>query len=482
MADLIDAEPITTTIRGITPETFDFWSYKRAVDSDGPMHVANHIVDGQIVGQKIRKANKNFSVRGKMDTLYGRWLWPSTGKRVVITEGELDALSVSQAQGNKWPVVSVPTGAPGALKSIRASIDWLLGFEEIVLMLDNDEPGIAAAKECAQVFPPGRCKIAKLPLKDANMMLQAGRVEELIRSIWNADAYRPDGIVTVRDVIDKAMEPPQVGYPFAWPTLTEKTFGRRPGDLIGLGAGTGIGKTDWFTQQAMYDMTVLGLKAGLLFLEQDPAETLVRMGGKYAKKRFHIPGAYWTEPEKRAALEALADAGMVMYDNWGACEWATVAQRIEYMATALDCKVIYLDHLTALAALEDDENSAFKVIMAQLAGLAKRLGVIVHYISHLSTPEKGKSHEEGGRVTLRHFRGSRTIPIWTHFVIALERDQQHEDPRMRHITTLRVLKDRFTGNSTGFTMYLGYDQETGELHETTLPDSHEGFGDTDVGL
>jgi twinkle protein len=38
---------------------------------------------------------------------------------LTITEGEIDALSVSQAQGNKWPVVSVPTGAKGAVKPLR---------------------------------------------------------------------------------------------------------------------------------------------------------------------------------------------------------------------------------------------------------------------------------------------------------------------------------------------------------------------------
>lgn len=470
-------DPIDSTIRGINPETFEFWSYRRTTGPNGTVHLANHFVGGELVGQKIRGAGKTFSVVGKMDTLYGRWLWPSTGKKIVITEGELDALSMSQVQGNKWPVVSVPNGAAGAVASIRKSMDWLMGYEEVILMFDQDKPGQDAAYECAALFPPGGCKIAKLPLNDANEMLKAGRVEELIRAMWNAEAYRPDGIVSIADVRARAMEDPIMGYPFAWPTLTQETYGRRPGDLIGLGAGTGIGKTDWFTQQAMYDLTVLGLKAGLLFLEQSPHETAVRMAGKLCKKRLHIPNAGWTLADKSDALDALAEAGMVMYDNWGACEWSIVSQRIEYMATALGCKVIYLDHLTALAAMEEDENAAFKVIMAELAGQAKRLDIIVHYISHLTTPEKGPSHEEGGRVTLRHFRGSRTIPMWTHFVIALERNQQHDDVRMRHVTTLRVLKDRYTGNSTGFTMFLGYDQETGELHETELPSFDGGFPD-----
>lgn len=473
--NLLEGEPIGETVRGITPETFAHWKYTRTKTSDGTVHLANHFKDGRLIGQKIRGANKKFSVKGELDDLYGRWLWPNNGKRVIITEGELDALSVSQVQGNKWPVVSVPNGAQGAAKSIRKAIDWLLGFEEIVLMLDNDEVGITAAVECAQLLPPGRVKIARLPLKDANEMLKAGQTEELVRAIWNASPYRPDGIVTPADVREKALAPVEIGYPWCWPALTEATFGRRPGEVYTLGAGTGVGKTDVFTQQAMYDLTKLELNVGILFLEQAPAETATRMAGKLAGRRFHIPNAGWTQDEKAAAVDTLIDTGrLFMYDSFGATEWEVISSRIEYMATALGCQSIYLDHLTALAAAEDDERKALEKIMAEAAGLAKRLNIMLHVISHLATPEKGASHEEGGRVTIRHFKGSRAIGFWSHFMFGLERDQQAEDIRMRHITVYRCLKDRNTGNATGFTFYLGYDQDTGSLFETTLPEDDSG--------
>ena len=51
---------------------------------------------------------------------------------MTITEGELDALSLSQAQGNKWPVVSVPNGAQGAAKAVAQAITWLETFDEVV--------------------------------------------------------------------------------------------------------------------------------------------------------------------------------------------------------------------------------------------------------------------------------------------------------------------------------------------------------------
>jgi twinkle protein len=54
-------------------------------------------------------------------------------------------------------------------------------------------------------------------------------------------------------------------------------------------------------------------------------------------------------------------------------------------------RLFYLDHLTALAAAEDDERTALKRIMAEMASLAKELRVIIHFISHLSTPKASRT-------------------------------------------------------------------------------------------
>ncbi|NSZ01587.1 hypothetical protein G6M64_20650 [Agrobacterium tumefaciens] len=107
--------------------------------------------------------------------------------------------------------------------------------------------------------------------------------------------------------------------------------------------------------------------------------------------------------------------------------------------------------------------------MAEIGGLVKELDCMIILISHLATPE-GKPHEEGGRVMIRHFKGSRSIGFWCHYMFGLERDQQHENEELRSITTFRVLKDRYTGQATGKVIYLGYEQETGRLFETTLPE------------
>ena len=102
--------------------------------------------------------------------LYGVWKF-SGGKHLVITEGEIDALSVSQAMDNKWPVVSLPNGAQSATKAIANCYDWLDRFERIVLMFDMDKPGQEAVNLVAPLLPPGKTCVAVLPRKDANETL-----------------------------------------------------------------------------------------------------------------------------------------------------------------------------------------------------------------------------------------------------------------------------------------------------------------------
>jgi twinkle protein len=102
--------------------------------------------------------------------------------------------------------------------------------------------------------------------------------------------------------------------------------------------------------------------------------------------------------------------------------------------------------------------------MTDLSSLARELNVSMFIISHLNTPE-GKSHEEGGRVTLKNFFGSRAIGQWSNFVLGIERDQQCADENLKNVSTLRVLKDRYTGRSTGTCLYLDYNAETGRLTE-----------------
>lgn len=459
--------------RGLTEETCRFFGYTVGIlpREDIKVQLAPYFnADGRIVAQKWRSADKDFGVLGKLKNglpLFGQHLWRDGGKKVVITEGEIDAMSVSQLQGNKWPVVSVPNGAAGAKKSLGAALEWLERFDEVILMFDQDDPGREATAECAPLFSPGRCKVAKLPFKDANECLVRGSGAAVIDAIWSARPYRPDGILSVDDLYEEAIKEVPHGAPWWLDSLTALTYGRREGECYAFGAGTGIGKTDWFTQSIVYDATVLGLATGLLYLEQPPVETLRRLAGKLVGKVMHVPGKS-TQGEREQAMGDLRDSGRLhFYNTFGSTSWDTVKAKIRYMAVGMGCRAIYLDHLTALVAGEEDERKALDSIMSELAALALELRVYMHFISHLTRPNSQSTpHEEGGRVKQSQFRGSNAIGMWSHFMFGLERNTQAapEDDGYG-ITTFRVLKDRNTGQATGKTILLGFDKDTGRLYE-----------------
>lgn len=463
--------------RKLSAETARKWQYGVA----GDLQVANYMSDDgtSLVAQKVRTPDKRFHWRGEKGEvgLYGKWLWPKGGKRIIVTEGELDALTVSQMQDNKWPVVSIPHGAQTALKTIKRDFEYLASFETIVLAFDMDDEGREAARKCAEALPLGKVRVAKLPGKDASACWTDGKNQELYQALWNAEPFRLDGIVSAAEVASSILVKPTMGTPWKWQSITDLTYGRHPGEIIGFGGASGGGKTDFFCEQIEHDVCSLKIPTGVIFLEQTVGETIRFIMGKHLSKKLHLPDSGWTDADLERAASLASELPLYLFDHFGQMDWETIKARIIYMVKALGCKHIWLDHLTALVAGADDDNKELGRIMAQIAGLAQEMGFVFHFISHLTTPT-GTPHEEGGQVSFRHFRGSRAIMFWSHTGFGLERNQQAEDEDVKLTTTLRCLKCRLNGVATGQKRYFKYDKQTGRSNETDQappPPSTEGF-------
>jgi len=479
MNEFLHGEPIRLNARRLSEEACRKYGYWVGKDRRGKtVQIANYKRDGRIVAQKLRYKNKDFKFIGdaKEAGLFGQHLW-QPGRRLVITEGEIDCISVAQTNGLKWPVVSVPNGAQGAVKAIKRELEWVEGFDEVILMFDMDEPGQQAAQEVALLLTPGKAKIAHLPAKDPSELLQKGQPEAITTAMWSAQTKRPDGIVTFGSLKDKALTPVEIGMPWHDQRLTELTYGKRYGEVYTFGAGTGIGKTDWLMQEAAYIATETDERIGLFFLEQPPVETAKRLAGKVAHRRFHVPDGSWAQDELADAFDRLDHGQVFVYDHFGSTDWDVIESKMKHMAVAEGVKHIFLDNLTSFAAGADDERKMLEDTMARIAQFAQRYRVCIYLVSHLATPEK-TPHEEGGRVMLRHFKGSRAIGFWTHFAFGLERNTQAEDEIERNTTTFRVLKDRYTGQSNGKTLHYLYTHETGRLNPVSEPEfSDSPFGD-----
>jgi twinkle protein len=454
--------------RSIREDTCRFWSYRYGSVSGKPAQLAYYLDDTRKpVACKVRFPDKSFTFMGDMSKvgLYGQWLWPTGGKMVVITEGEIDALTVSQLQQNKWPVVSVPNGAQGAAKAIKKSLDWLNQFEQVIFMFDMDEPGIKAAKECAELFEPGKAKIASLPYKDANECLLKGSGDAVIRAMWNAQVYRPDGILCGDELWDTiTAKDTSKSIPYPWTFLNEKTHGVRTSELVTLTAGSGIGKSA-VVREIAYSILQQGETVGMIMLEESVKTTALGLMGLHLNKRLHLSMEGVSEEELKSAFDSTLGTGRVyLYDHFGSTQVDHLLSRVRTLAKSYDCKYIFLDHLSIVVSAMDESGDERKLIdrtMTLLRTLVQETGIALFVVSHLKRPE-GKGHEEGASTSLSQLRGSHAIAQLSDMVIGLERNQQGENPNE---TVFRVLKNRFSGE-TGEAGSLFYDKETGRLTET----------------
>lgn len=467
-----ECEPLT--VRGIDEETCQKFGVRVGHYKGKKVHFYPYFKDNALVACKLRDKDKNFTVIGEGNKLpfFGQNLW-SPGKMLVVTEGEIDCLTVSQVQGNKWATVSVPNGAQGASRTFRQQLEWLEQFESVIIMFDMDEPGQDAAKACAELLSPGKAKIASLGLKDPNELLLAGRGQEIIKAIWNAKEFRPDGIIAgsdLWDVVSKQETIVSVDYPFAG--LNEKTKGLRERELVTITAGSGIGKSAFVREIAYHLLVEKKQKVGMIMLEENPKRTALGLMGLYLSKPIHITKEGVDEDALKSAFDATVGSGnLYLYDHWGSSDIENLVSRVRFMARGLGCHWVVLDHLSiVVSGLGDgDERRLIDNTMTMLRTLVEETGIGLILVSHLKRPEGNKGHEEGAITSLSQLRGSHAIAQLSDMVIGLERNQQSDSP---NVTTVRVLKNRFSGD-TGIACELYYDKDTGRLSETFEQDAYK---------
>ena len=472
--------------RGISVDTCRKFGYTVAEHHGKTVQVATYSdATGSPVGQKVRGANKEFFVLGSLKAagLYGQHLWRTGGNKVIITEGEIDCLSVAQAQSLKWPVVSIPNGAQGAAASLAKQIEWLSGYKEIVLWFDNDEEGRKAVDACIAVLPPGKVKVITSPegIKDANQMLVERGAAAVVDHIWSARVMRPDGIIAGEDLtVDRLKAKAEPGWQTPYPLVNEKTRGIRPRQLWLMTAGSGVGKsTD--AREWMYAALCEGKKVGAVFLEEsveDTAKYLVALDNNVLAEDLEdnpdiLTPAQWATSHAKLFASGLYQA----YDHHGSVESENLLSKLAFLATN-GCEQIYLDHIT-IAATGLDLESTDK-LMVNLRSLIERTGVSIIAIAHLRKTGSGaQSAEEGGQISMDDIKGSGSLKQIPDVILAKERNGQAADPKLRNQSLIRVLKVR-RGGKTGPADHLQYDPKTGRVAPFT-PAEDDGLDDEPAG-
>lgn len=431
---------------------------------------------GEVVAYKCRTKAKEFFAVGdlKRGGLFGHAPSQGKGKRLVITEGEIDCLSVWQALGGRWPVVSLKNGADKetgqkVARELANSLDYLDGFEEIVLCFDQDKAGRVSADAAASILPPGKVSVVTLPgsYKDPNEMLLAGEHNALRQAVWGAKPWRPDGVVCLGDdaVIDEITKIPSIGVGYPWPFVTTQTLGFQPGQIHTIGAGSGTGKSVVCAEIALH-WRQHGLKVGYLAFEEGFGLTGRRLIGIVLNKPVYLPGTKCEPEEMRRVAKELAGedgCGFAFIDKFGSLDPDVLFTRMRYMWAALGIQAFIIDHLSILfsGSATTDERKLIDVLMTRLRMFTEETGTFAVVITHLAR-RKNDPFELGGKVTMSDARGSGAIEQLSDVFIGLERDQQAETQEERDTLGIRVVKVRL-GGRTGVADTLRYIPETGRL-------------------
>ncbi len=430
---------------------------------------------GEIVCTKVRRVeDKQFSINGTYTNklgLFGQETCRGTGKYITITEGEVDCLSVSEMFDRKWDVVSLRSGAQSAAKEIKEQLEWLEGYENIVLCFDSDKAGQIAVDAVKDLFSPNKLKIAKLPLKDASEMLMANRIREFSQAWWDAKTHRPDGIIAGVDTWERILNSRKAkSIPYPWSGLNDLVKGIRPYELVTVTSGSGMGKSQLIRELEFFLFNTTKDNIGVIALEESIDRTALGIMSMAANKPLHEDEEADPETFKEYWDSTLGTDRFYLLEHFGSTAEDTLMSHVRYLTKALDCKWIILDHLAIVVSSQEngDERKNIDAIMTKLRTLVQELGVGLFLVSHLKR-SGGLSHEEGGKISLSDLRGSQSIAQLSDIVIGMERDQQSDCEIVRNTTTIRVLKNRYTG-LTGPACYLRYDRETGRMFETTKPE------------
>jgi twinkle protein len=350
--------------------------------------------------------------------LFGWQAIPANARTVVITEGEIDALSWA-AYGHRALSVPFGGGGGGKQKWIENDFDRLDRFERIYLALDMDGPGDEAAAEIASRLGHHRCLRVRMPRKDANQCLVEGVPQSAMdAAIDSAIWFEVTGLRLPSDFTDEVTrlfwprDGERVGYRTPYGKLGDKLL-FRPAEVTIWTGDSGAGKTQLLSDCAI-DWIRQGGRICLSSLEMHPAFTLKRMCKQI------IGTDRPTEAAIKAAL-AWASSGLLVYEVTGKQKLEELLNVFDYGRSRYGCDLFVIDSLMRLGIAGDDYNSQEAVIF-RIVDWAMGTGVHVHLVAHSKKGERDR-----GSPGIEDIKGTMELGANAFNIVSVWRNRKFED-------------------------------------------------------
>lgn len=480
--------------RGLSKDVCNKYGVRHQYDEDGSIKYQYYPITKQneLCGVKWRSADKKWNNRGSADStcdLFGQVSFMSSSKRaVIISSGEIDALSIYKAlydynnnSGKNWetPPVVCGVAGEGSYRQYQNHYDWLDSFDKIYVCPDQDEPGREHLEKVVNVLPRNKVLIMDLPYKDANECLQKNKPQVIVDSYFKARSYTPSGIIgsdVLKDALLEGIRKTKIPLPPFLNNLSEMLRGgiRLP-SIVNIVGPTGIGKSSYVNELIYFWIKNSPYMVGILSLEADRSEYANVIASKHLQIKLNL--LHDDEAEqlllREDTQERLDDLFTkedgsprfyLMEERDGKLE--NIKKLIEKMIISCDCKIIVIDPIQDLfAGLSIGEQEEFS---AWLKVTIKAYGVCFICINHIRKAQGGGTE---ARYSETEVKGSSTIIQSSFLTILLNREKdpdptlsKNEQRVLMSTMTHRVSKNRATGE-TGDAGDLFYDAASHTLYD-----------------
>lgn len=365
--------------------------------------------------------------------------------RLVITEGQIDALSCAEAGVRN--AVSVPNGAQGS-SWINNCWDWLVQFKEVVVFGDNEHGHITLLDMIRSRLPAEvrvLCvrSIDYLGEKDANDILLKHGVENVRLAVENAEVPKMRNVKELADVraVDiNDLERLKTGIR----ELDRLIGGLIMGQVILLSGKRGEGKSTFGGQLIS---SALDQNANVFAYSGELSDfhfkrwidyQLAGLPNLEERKLENGEIAYTIKPEAVAKITEWYRHRAFLYDNEylpdDKAETEGLAETVEKVIRQYGCKLIFIDNLmTSMEFVKDQSNLYLEQsrFVGRLKKIAMKYQVVVILVAHPRKSKEGFSNDD--------VSGSADITNKVDVVLSYSRDGGQYDSK------LEISKNRLFG-------------------------------------
>lgn len=453
--------------RGLTEETVRAFKIAEQQQYGKTFALFPYIDDtGELLNIKHRNIDQKSDMRqeaGAAPCLFGWHLINPKCRVVVITEGEIDCMSLHQVG---IPALSINQGA-GNHQWIEVEFDRLSRFEEILVCFDNDEAGDKGAPEVIRRLGVERCRRMRVGAKDANEWLQSGAERvDFLQAMDEAKPMDPDELKNADEFTPEveALFYPDPNAPRDPVLQFDRQFDFFEFRTAEYTCWTGI---NGHGKSLMLDQILLGLMAQgervVVFSgEMVPGRHLLRMHkqatglGKPTREYIRAVGAWLRE---RCWL----------FDLVGIARLDRLLEVFSYAARRYGARHFVIDSLMMIDVPADGPGAITKQNEAvqKITAFAKAHGAHIHIVAHprklkdeAEAPNKMEVAGAGGIVN----RADNVFSIWR-----AQKDEAPPNPndaeaaaawqaKQGEFDAKLILKKQRNGDVQDYTLLLWFDK------------------------